>query len=169
MILLCITCFFSSAQKLKKVSLGVFAFSIIISKSISIFVTIVIEVGAIEYLEKYPNPVLHAVFATVMMLFAFAVPFLQAILAIRAIKGSFKTNAFVMLVAIFAVVTCFTGIFSNVFNAMQFAEQGYTSFFLKNIVVDIAKAVVSGYMNFCFVYFCLGGNEIKLKNVKGDC
>ena len=168
-ILLCITCFFSSAQKLKKVSLGVFAFSIIISKSISIFVNIVIEIGAIEYLEKYPNPVLHAVFATVMMSFAFVVPFLKAILAIRAIKGPFKTNKFVMVVAILAVVGCFTGIFSDFLNAVQWASQGYVNFFLKNILVDVVKAVVSGYMNFCFVYFCLGGNEIKLKNVKGDC
>ncbi|MBQ5764947.1 MAG: hypothetical protein IIW03_02245 [Clostridia bacterium] len=168
-LLFCCVCFLSNNQKFKKIVLGAYAFFIIINNLIGVFVACVIQIPALQYIEKYPNPVLHTVFAIFMLLFIYAVPFLKAAIAIRAIKGPFKTNKFVMVVAILAVVGCFTGIFSDFLNAVQWASQGYVNFFLKNILVDVVKAVVAGYVNFCFVYFCLGGNEIKLKNVKGDC
>lgn len=168
-LLFCCVCFLSNNQKFKKIVLGAYAFFIIINNLVGVFVTCVIQIPALQYLEKYPNPVLHAVYGIVMLLFTSAVPFLKAALAITAIKGQLKSNKFVVLVAILTVVSCFAGIFSNVFNATQFASQGYVNFFLKNILEDVVRAAVAGYMNFCFVYFCLGGNEIKLKNVKGEC
>ena len=168
-ILLCITCFFSSAQKLKKVSLGVFAFSVIISASITFFIFCVIEMGNLKDLNKQPSPIVAVVFLIFSLVIFLAVPLLKGILAIKAIKSPLISSRFVMLVAILSVVMCFCGILNNLISAVVFANQGYSFNFLDGIVGDIAKAVVSGYMNFCFVYFCLGGNEIKLKNVKGDC
>lgn len=160
-----IVCFLNDVSTFKRVVLGVFAFSIIINNFFSIYITYVIDFGGFGGINEYKYPIIYLIISIAMYLLVFIVPFLKGVLAIRMITRPLKTNKFVIVVGVLSIIVSFTGVLSCILTAILCASQGYVDYFLKDIVEGFIRAVLAGYMNFCFVYFCLGGNEIKLKKV----